>query len=262
MKFRLNDFPKYQTPLEGINFEYGFNTKNLKKVITYWRNEYLPKWRKREARINSFPHYTTQIQGLNIHFIHVKQKTKIGQKVIPIILLHGWPGSVLEFYDIIPKMTTESADKDFVFNVVVPSLPGYGWSKAASKPGLGPVGMSVIMKNLMNRLGYEKFYVQGGDWGSEIGSSMASLYPKNVIGYHSNFCLNMAPFAAIKTVVASYFPTSFVESKYKDFHFPLSDKINFMLQESGYMHIQSTKPETIGKFHLIFDIIKLNYFFF
>jgi juvenile hormone epoxide hydrolase len=120
--------------------------------------------------------------SLNIHFVHAKPKAKPGTKVYPILLLHGWPGSVREFYELIPKLTTQSTDNDFVFEVIAPSLPGYGFSEAAAKTGLGISEMAIIMRNLMVRLGFEKFYVQGGDWGSLIGNDVLTLFPENVLG--------------------------------------------------------------------------------
>jgi juvenile hormone epoxide hydrolase len=97
---------------------------------------------------------------LKIHYIHVKPKTTSNTKVYPLILLHGWPGSVREFYDIIPMLASTS-DDNIAFEVIAPSLPGYGWSEGAAKKGLGPLKISVIMRNLMLRLGHKKFYVQG-----------------------------------------------------------------------------------------------------
>jgi juvenile hormone epoxide hydrolase len=97
---------------------------------------------------------------LNIHYIHVKAKTKPNTKVYPLILLHGWPGTVREFYDIIPMLTTPSED-NIAFEVIAPSVPGYGWSEGSAKKGLGPLKISVIMRNLMLRIGHKKFYIQG-----------------------------------------------------------------------------------------------------
>lgn len=239
----MENYPVFHAPLEGVGFEYGFNSDALNKVVTYWKNEYLPKWSEREAKINSFPHFTTQIQGLNIHFIHIKPKSQAGKKVLPIILLHGWPGSILEFYDVIPKLI---ANKDYNFEIIVPCLPGYGWSQAASKTGLGAVEIGVIMNNLMTRLGFSKFYIQGGDWGSLVGSTMASLYPSKVIGFHANMCLVNGPIGFIKTGIASIYPSYFVDEEFADFFFPVFSKLKSVIEETGYMHIQSTKPDTIG----------------
>lgn len=107
----------------------------------------------------------------------MKPKDAKGKKVVPLLILHGWPGSVVEFYKVIPMLTTPKEENDFVFEVIVPSLPGFGFSDGAVKPGLGYVQTAVIMKNLMLRLGHEKFYTQGGDWGSFIVTAMATMFP-------------------------------------------------------------------------------------
>lgn len=246
LRYKIGNFSTFTPPLEGIAFEYGFNTNELQKIVNYWKNDYLKNWRKREEYLNTFPHYRTQIQGLDIHYIHVKPKSTTKVPVYPILLLHGWPGSVREFYELIPKLVTESPDKNFVFEVIVPSLPGYGWSQGSSKPGLDTSGMAVIFRNLMFRLGHKRFFIQGGDWGSFIGGNMAAFFPDNVIGYHSNMCGSMTPMANIKLFIASLCPKHFVDEQYVDWIFPVIPKFQNLLTESGYMHIQATKPDTIG----------------
>lgn len=133
------------------------------EIISFWKDGYLPRWNDRQDYLNSFTQFKTQIQGLNIHFIHVKPKVNKDTKVFPLLLLHGWPGSVREFYDIIPLLTTPSKD-NIAFEVIAPSLPGFGFSEGAAKKGLGPEKISVIFRNLMLRVGLKKFYIQGGDW--------------------------------------------------------------------------------------------------
>nr|CAD7263042.1 unnamed protein product [Timema shepardi]CAD7571341.1 unnamed protein product [Timema californicum] len=165
---------KLTPPLEGIGFQYGFNTDYLKKVVDFWRTKY--NWREREAYLNSFPQFKTQVDGLDLHFLHVKPKqVPPSTRVLPLLLLHGWPGSVREFYEIIPLLTTPREGVNFVFEVVVPSLPGYGFSEGASKPGLGAAQMAVVFKDLMARLGFDKFYLQGGDWGVALTDSPVGL---------------------------------------------------------------------------------------
>ena len=110
--------------------------------------------------------------------MHVKPKDAKSKKVLPLLILHGWPGSVMEFYKIIPLLTTPRPEYDFVFEVIVPSLPGFGFSSPAVRPGLGPFQIGVVLKNLMLRLGFEKFYTQGGDWGASISSNMARMFPQ------------------------------------------------------------------------------------
>lgn len=106
--------------------------------------------------------------------------------------------------------------------------------------------MAVMLRNLMVRLGYNKFFIQGGDWGSVIGSHIATLFPDNVLGYHSNMCTAMTPKAMLKGYVASFAPRLFAPADYEDLFFPMSEKFKYILEESGYMHLQATKPDTIG----------------
>lgn len=163
------------------------------------------------------------------------------------MLIHGWPGSVREFYEVVPKLTSASGIDGVVFEVIVPSLPGYGWSDGASLPGLGPAEMAVILRNLMVKLGHNRFLVQGGDWGSLIGTNIATLFPENVIGFHSNLCASLSPYSFLKGTIASLYPSLFIDEEYVDFVFPQGEKFFGLLEESGYFHIQSTKPDTIGE---------------
>ncbi|XP_055544373.1 juvenile hormone epoxide hydrolase 1-like isoform X2 [Wyeomyia smithii] len=246
LRTKLNDVPNLAKPLEGVAFQYGFNSNRLQEIITYWKTNYLAKWDEREKFLNQFPHFKTQIQGLDIHFIHVKPKVPAGTKILPILLLHGWPGSVREFYDIIPMLTTKSEDKNYVFEVIVPSLPGYGWSQGASKQGMSTSKIALIMKKLMNRIGHEQFYVQGGDWGSLIGNQIGTFFQDNVKGIHLNMCGLQSTSAMLKTFIASFMPSVFIEKEYVDFYFPALPKLKEIIIESGYMHLQATKPDTIG----------------
>ncbi|XP_017106981.2 juvenile hormone epoxide hydrolase 1-like [Drosophila bipectinata] len=238
-----------QEPLEDVGFQYGFNAKELGKMVKYWRDIYLTKWSEREEYLKKFDHFQTEIQGLKIHFIHAKpnlDKNQNPKKVLPLLLMHGWPGTVREFYDFIPLLTTPSDKSDYVFEVIAPSLPGYGWSQGSSKTGFGVVQMAVVMRNLMVRLGFEKFLVQGGDAGSAIGSNLAALFPENVLGYHSNMCMNSSPLGSLKLVLSSFFPSWFVDTEYADFYKGLGHFFGVILEEMGYFHIQASKPDTIG----------------
>ncbi|KAG5895739.1 hypothetical protein JTB14_029509 [Gonioctena quinquepunctata] len=175
LQYRLSDSLPLQESLEGAKQHYGMNAKLLKTIVDFWKKEY--RWKDQEKFLNKFPQFKVGIQGLNIHYIHVKPVKAQGLKVRPLLLLHGWPGSVREFYEIIPLLTKPQKGRDFVFEVIAPSLPGYGFSDAAVRPGLSSVHMTVIMNNLMQRLGFEKYYVQGGDWGALIAGEMSILFP-------------------------------------------------------------------------------------
>ncbi|XP_001360678.2 juvenile hormone epoxide hydrolase 1 [Drosophila pseudoobscura] len=249
LRQQLNRTLRLAEPLDGISFEYGFNSYALDQFVEYWRDKYLTKWDERQELFNKFKQYTTEIQGLNIHFIREKASAEAAAKkhVYPLLLLHGWPGSVREFYDIIPMLTNDQNVTDYAFEVVAPSLVGYGWSDAATRPGFNAAEMATVMRNLMLRLGHKKFFIQGGDWGSIIGSNLATLYPENVIGYHSNMCVLNSPLAILKGIYGTYFSEKIIPSRFfYDHHFPVWDKYADLLRESGYFHIQATKPDTIG----------------
>lgn len=182
---------------------------------------------------------------MKIHFIHTKDTTAKAKNVVPLLLLHGWPGSVREFYEIIPKLIKPKDDTAYV--VVAPSLVGYGFSEAAAVQGMSPTEMSIVFRNLMVSLGYNKFLVQGGDWGALIGSSLAAIFPENVIGFHSNMCSSMSMGSNVKGFIASLYPSLFIAPENIDFYYPAGEKFAYLIEESGYMHLQATKPDTIGK---------------
>ena len=167
---------RYFKSLENSEWVYGTKPEYMKEVVDHWLNKY--SWGSHQLEINKYPHFKTDIDGISLHFIHVKpDKTKTkGKTVCPLLLLHGWPGSFHEFHKTIPLFT--KVEEDVAFEVIVPSLPGYGFSSAARKKGLNPVHIAKIMHKLMIRLGFENYYVQGGDWGSDISRKMAILFPR------------------------------------------------------------------------------------
>lgn len=221
----------------------------MEDVVDYWKTKY--NWKKkREPHFNNYQHYKTNIQGLNIHFIHEKPDAKIviekKFKVLPILLLHGWPGSFKEFDHLIGFLTRPRDGKDFVFEVITPSLPGFGFSDGASKPGLGAIQIAVLLNNLMKRIGIDSYYIHGGDWGSIIGGVMSSLYPDVVMGFHSNMCFTMEPIPNLKMILGSFYPSLIVEEKFEERIYPLTRMYSRLLEETGYFHLQATKPDTIG----------------
>lgn len=183
---------------------------------------------------------------MKIHYIHIKPTEKTNKTVLPLLLLHGWPGSIREFYDIFPLLTKGNSSSNFVFEVIAPCMPGYGFSQGSAKIGCGPAEIAVVLRNLMHRLGHDKFLVQGGDWGSIIGSNVATLFPSNVIGYHSNFATIHTTLATVKLIIASWWPSAFIDNRYVSFVFPVIAKMKILLSEMGYFWVQSTKPDTIG----------------
>ncbi|CAG9824999.1 unnamed protein product [Phaedon cochleariae] len=241
---RLASTLPFQPPLEGAKQHYGMNTDLLKDITEFWKTKY--NWREREALLNRFPQFKVNVQGLNVHYIHVKPTPTKGMRVLPLLLLHGWPGSVWEFYDMITILTTPQKDRDFVFEVIVPSLPGYGFSDAAVRPGLGAMQMAVVMKNLMERIGINRYYAQGGDWGSALVHIMSVFYPEKIIGVHSNMCIANSFLSNLKLFLYSFYPSWIVDKEHEDLVYPLSNLWARTLMETGYMHIQATKPDTVG----------------
>nr|XP_018907454.1 PREDICTED: juvenile hormone epoxide hydrolase 1-like [Bemisia tabaci] len=251
LKFRLNHTKFPHAPLKGVSFEYGFNIDYLKKVRSYWLNNY--DWSARLKFLNSLPHFKTIVSGLDIHFVHAKPTASAKNlKVIPILLIHGWPGSIREFYELIPQLITPRKNVDYVFEVVAPSLPGFGYSEAAAIPGLATAQIGVIFKKLMNKLGHEKFYVSGGNWGFKIGRDMAIAYPENVLGFHSTMCMDvhLAPvpvaWTAVHVWIGSFIPGFAVAKEDEHRLYPSRDYANWLWTETGYLHLQATKPDTIG----------------
>jgi pimeloyl-ACP methyl ester carboxylesterase len=162
----------------------GPQLATMQKLARYWATEY--DWRKIEARLNAFPNFVTQIDGLDIHFIHVRSKHK---NALPVIVTHGWPGSVIEQLKIIDPLTNPTAhgaSAADAFDLVIPSMPGYGFSAKPSTTGWDPAQIARAWAVLMGRLGYKKFVAQGGDWGAIITDVMATQGHPELLGIHSN----------------------------------------------------------------------------
>ncbi|XP_032670379.1 juvenile hormone epoxide hydrolase 1-like [Odontomachus brunneus] len=243
---RLANKRELVEPLEDAAWTYGISTTSLKDVVEYWRTKY--NWTERQALLNKYPQYVTNIQGLDIHFYHVKPHLPKDKKlkVLPLLLVHGWPGSVVEFQKIIPMLTTPRPDRDFVFEVIAPSLPGYAFSQAPVRPGMAPAQMSLVFKNLMLRLGFNKFYAQGGDWGAMIVTHLSALYPDSILGSHINMCLTKGTSSLLWRLIGTVLPWLVVDNEHHAWMYPLGSHFSRLLEETGYMHIQASKPDTIG----------------
>src|SRR5215468_4324862 len=169
----------------------GVRLATIQALAKYWLNDH--DWRKCEARLNSYPNFITNIDGLDIHFIHVKSKEK---NALPMIVTHGWPGSVIEQLKIIDPLTDPVAHggkAEDAFDLVIPSIPGYGFSGKPSAPGWNPVRIAKAWATLMNRLGYTKFVAQGGDWGNAISEVMALQAPEGLLGISTNMAATVPP---------------------------------------------------------------------
>lgn len=250
--FHRIDQTRYTEPLEGSRFNYGFNSIHLRKVMSYWRNKF--DWRKQLEVLNQYPQFKTKIEGLDIHFLHAKPTNlPAGRRAKPLIMVHGWPGSFYEFYKIIPLLTDPAShglSDEHIFEVICPSIPGYGFSEASHKQGCNSVAVARIFYKLMQRLGFREFYAQGGDWGSLVCTNLAQIAPSNVKGLHLNmvFVSNFKPVVFLSILLGQYFPGLF---GFNDLEvskmFPFMKKVvGHIFKESGYMHLQATKPDTAG----------------
>src|SRR5256714_7207628 len=169
----------------------GPRLETMQALARYWATEY--DWRKCEARLKALPHFITEIDGLDIHFIHVRSKH---EDALPLIVLHGWPGSVIEQLKIIEPLTNPTAHGGTAadaFDVVIPSLPGYGFSAAPTTTGWDPIRIARAWVVLMDRLGYKRYIAQGGDWGNAVTEQMALLQPPGLIGIHTNMPATVPP---------------------------------------------------------------------
>ncbi len=201
-------------------WEQGTPLAYLQALVEYWRDGY--DWRAAEARLNSYDQFVTEVDEQRVHFLHVPSPHP---GALPLVLSHGWPGSIVEFLDSIGPLT-DPPDPADAFSLVIPSLPGYGFSGPTSGPGWNPRRIGAAFGTVMERLGYERYGVQGGDWGSMVSCNMADLEPDRVVGLHVNF-LSVPPPKGEQPVE----------------HAPAE---RFAATGSGYQQIQSTKPQTIG----------------
>jgi pimeloyl-ACP methyl ester carboxylesterase len=169
----------------------GVQLATIQKLADYWLNQH--DWRKVEAKINSYPNFITNIDGLDIHFIHVKSKQ---EGALPVIVTHGWPGSVIEQLKIIEPLTDPTAfggSAEDAFDVVIPSMPGYGFSGKPTAPGWGPERIAQAWDVLMSRLGYDRYVAQGGDWGALIVDIMGGQGSPRLLGIHTNMARAIPP---------------------------------------------------------------------
>ena len=180
-RIQATKWPKKETVADGSQ---GVQLATIQKLAKYWATDY--DWRKAEAKLNSFPNFITNIDGLDFHFIHVRSKHP---NALPMIVTHGWPGSIIEQLKIIEPLTNPTAHggkTEDAFDIVIPSLPGYGFSEQPSSSGWEPYRIARAWITLMDRLGYKRYVAQGGDWGDAITEQMAVIAPPGLIGIHTN----------------------------------------------------------------------------
>lgn len=213
-------------------WQYGTDRAFLQELVAYWRDQF--DWRAQEAALNAFPQFTTSLQGINLHFLHVPGT---GANPMPIILSHGWPGSVLEFHKLIPLLTDPArfgGDAADAFTVVAPSLPGYTLSFTPGQPRFSLPAIADLFAKLMEDvLGYRRYGAQGGDWGSFISAALGLNHAQAVVGIH----LNLLPLRRDDAPPAGDDPESTIFR---------AELAHWLREETGYSTIQGTKPQTLA----------------
>ena len=233
---RRLDETRWPEPLPGDGWDTGVPVSWLRELAGYWRSGY--DWRAAERELNQIPQFTTVIDGQQIHFMHVRSPEK---DALPLILTHGWPGSVVEFLDVIGPLTDPAAhgrDRADAFDVVIPALPGFGFSGPVSETGWTTTKIAAAWDELMRRLGYPRYGTQGGDIGAAVSPEIARVAPTRVVGVHTNGGPGGFPQVPLPDdVMATLSPVE-------------RDRIArveaFMREEFGYIAIQSTRPQTLG----------------
>jgi pimeloyl-ACP methyl ester carboxylesterase len=228
---------RFPDEIDGAGWDYGTNLAYLDELLEYWRNEF--DWRAEERKLNEFDHFKTNIDGLDLHFIHQRSSRL---DAMPLVLTHGWPGSFVEFTKIIGPLTDpvrHGGRAEDSFNVVVVSLPGFGFSGHPRERGYTPERMADTIASLMARLGYDRYGAQGGDWGSRISRYLAINHAEHVVGLHLNFCQAGPPPGSAPEPPAAVDPSP-AESK------RLAASREFASEGRGYFELQSTKPQTIA----------------
>jgi epoxide hydrolase len=216
--------------IEGTRWDYGIPVDYVRELVDYWRDTY--DWRAHEARLKELAHFRTSIDGQSIHFIHARSPYA---DAFPVLLTHGWPGSVVEFLDVIPRLTDPEAHGGSAadaFHVVVPSLPGYGFSEPTRTRGWDVSRIASAFTELMRRLGYARYGAQGGDWGAQVATRIGPLDPEHCAAIHLNMPLADRPDE----------PVPLSEAEQAD----LAVMAHFRREESGYAQEQGTKPQTLG----------------
>jgi pimeloyl-ACP methyl ester carboxylesterase len=222
-------------PLPGDDWDTGVPVSWLSELVDYWRTKY--DWRAAEAELNAYPQFTTEIDGQQIHFLHIRSAEP---DALPLMLTHGWPGSIVEFLDVIGPLTDpvahggQTAD---AFHLVIPALPGFGFSGPTADPGWTFDRIGRAWAELMRRLGYERYGVQGGDLGGSVSPEVGRAAPDHVVGVHTNGGPNLPPLELPEEELQTLTP---LEQE------RMARIGRFMKEEFGYIAIQSTRPQTLA----------------
>jgi len=225
---------QWPAPTPGKPWERGTDKDCLQDLVAYWRSEY--DWRAQEAELNKYPHYTCEIDGLPAHFLHIKGK---GPNPMPLLLTHGWPDSFLRYWKVIPLLTDPASHGGAAtdaFDVIIPSIPGFGYSPLPPEGGLNAARVADLWAKLMHeQLGYEKFAAAGGDVGSQVTMHLAFNYPERLLGIYLNDLGNLDELMAMDEQELT--------AEEKQFRKTAED---WTKKEGGYMSLQSYKPQTLA----------------
>ncbi|MFD3743054.1 epoxide hydrolase family protein [Nocardia sp. NPDC058633] len=236
LRSRLSD-ARWPAEQPGAEWSRGVPVAYLRELAEYWRTAY--DWRAAEAELNRFAQFVTEIDGQRIHFLHVRSAEP---DATPLILTHGWPGSVVEFLDVIGPLTDPAAhggDPADAFHVVIPSLPGFGFSGPVTEEGWNPARIGAAWVELMSRLGYESYGAQGGDWGAVVAPEVGRAGGDRVIGVH----VNAATFGFIPSgSVSEQDKASMTAAELAR----LDRLAHFASEGSGYLRIQASRPQTLA----------------
>ena len=228
------DRTRWPDQIPGSGWDYGTDLAYLKELCEYWRTKY--DWHAWERELNRYEHYRTAIDGQNVHFIHARSPV---EDALPLIVTHGWPGSVFEFYKILGPLSDPEAhggDARDAFHVVCPSIPGYGWSGPTTEPGWDVRRVAETFAKLAARLGYARYGAQGGDWGAIISLHLGHTDPDHVAGIHLNMVPAGPPAGAADPMQGVTPEEAAGFASYGEFE----------ANETGYQKIQGTKPQTLG----------------
>ncbi|MBO0803890.1 MAG: epoxide hydrolase [Nocardiopsaceae bacterium] len=221
---------RWPDELPGVGWDYGIPLGYVRDLAEYWRARY--DWRVHERRLNEFPQFTTEIDGQRVHFLHVRSPEA---DATPLIMTHGWPGSIVEFTEVIGPLTDPRAhggDPADAFHLVVPSIPGFGFSGPTREPGWNVRRIALAWDELMTRLGYDRYGAQGGDWGASISRELGIVVPERITGVHLTMLFFAGPFDQPGLTEAEKARLARAE--------------RFRSTGLGYGMIQSTRPQTIA----------------
>jgi pimeloyl-ACP methyl ester carboxylesterase len=221
------------------NFTQGVPNATIQKLARYWGTDY--DWRQVEARINSYPHFITEIDGLDIHFIHVRSKH---EKALPLLVSHGWPGSIIEQLKIIEPLTNPTAHggkASDAFHLVIPSMPGYGFSGKPTETGWGPERIARAWAELMKRLGYTSYVAQGGDWGAIVVDQMGVQAPEGLLAIHTNMPCVIPPAINAAALAGAPVPAGLSEDEKRAY-----EQLAAFYKNVYYAFFMATRPQTLA----------------